>query len=277
MKTTLIVQLAVGAKVAPQLLPCVKSPPLVPVIAMLEIFRVALPVLLMEIVSGGLEVPTRRLLKIRLTGDNVIAGELMPIPVRDTPCGLPTALSVMVIAPVRVPAADGVNVTNMLQLAELARLLPQLLVCEKSPLATIPTKFRGRAALPFVSVTIWALLDEPTGWLAKFKLFAESVKVGELTTVTVDVAVLFSGLGSETEELTMAVFVIVPTVVGVTTMLTAAFTPVAIVPRLQVIVAAPVQLPWLDVTETKVTPAGNLSVSVTPVAGEGPLLLAVSV
>ena len=125
---TLIVQLALGARVWPQVLVWLKSPALLPVIAMLAMFSVAFPLLLMEMVSDGLDDPTSRLLKTKLPGESVIAGALMPIPVRETICGLPTALSAIMMAPVRVPVAVGVNVTKMLQLDWAARLVPQLLV-----------------------------------------------------------------------------------------------------------------------------------------------------
>lgn len=125
---TLIVQLALGARVWPQVLVWLKSPALLPVVAMLAMFSVAFPLLLMEMVSDGLDDPTSRLLKTKLPGESVIAGALMPIPVRETICGLPTALSEIMMLPVRVPVAVGVNVTKMLQLAWAARLLPQLLV-----------------------------------------------------------------------------------------------------------------------------------------------------
>ena len=44
------------------------------------------------------------------------AGALPPVPVRATLWGLPTALSVTVSDPGRIPAAVGVNVTLMVQL-----------------------------------------------------------------------------------------------------------------------------------------------------------------
>ncbi len=166
MKTTLIVQLALGASVWPHVLVWLKSPALVPVMAMLAMFSVAFPLLLMEMVSGGLDDPTSRLLKTKLPGERVIAGALMPMPVRETICGLPTALSEIVMAPVRVPVAVGVNVTNILQLDSAARLVPQLLVCAKSPLAVMLRLISGSAELVFVSVTPWVVLGVPTGWLA---------------------------------------------------------------------------------------------------------------
>ena len=49
--------------------------------------------------------------KVRLAGVSVtVPALLVPVPVNVTVCGLPAALSVNVIAPVRVPAAVGVNV-----------------------------------------------------------------------------------------------------------------------------------------------------------------------
>ena len=51
-----------------------------------------------------------------------------PVPERLTEWGLPVALSVMVMAPVRVPVAVGVKETLMEQLAAAAREGPQVLV-----------------------------------------------------------------------------------------------------------------------------------------------------
>jgi len=120
----------------------------------------------MEMVSDGLDDPTSRLLKTRLPGERVIAGALIPIPVRETICGLPTALSEIMMLPVRVPVAVGVNVTKMLQLDWAARLVPQLLVWAKSPLAVVIKLVSASAELVFVSVTPWVALGVPTGWLA---------------------------------------------------------------------------------------------------------------
>ena len=57
----------------------------------------------------------------------------MPVPERLTDWGLPAALSVMARAAARLPAAEGVKVTLMVQLALAASAMPQLLVWEKSP------------------------------------------------------------------------------------------------------------------------------------------------
>ena len=74
--------------------------------------------------------PTAWLLNVSLVGDKVTAADPLepPVPARLTVCGLPLALSVMLIEPNRDPAAVGVKVTLIVQL-ELAASEPgQLLV-----------------------------------------------------------------------------------------------------------------------------------------------------
>ena len=58
LKVTLIVQLAPGAIVVPQVLVSAKSPPFVPVVTMLETPSATVPVLLSVIVCAPLVVPT---------------------------------------------------------------------------------------------------------------------------------------------------------------------------------------------------------------------------
>ena len=74
------------------------------------------------------------------------APEETPVPVRLTVCVAGLALSVMVKEPLREPLAVGVKVTLRLQLALAARLEPQVLVWEKSPLAVMLVMLR--VALP---------------------------------------------------------------------------------------------------------------------------------
>ena len=98
--------------------------------------------------------------KLRLVGEKLIPGAVVPVPVRATVCGLPVALSVTVIAPVRAPAAVGVKITEIVQLAAGATDAPQVLVWLKSPLGVMLAMVR--VAVPvLVSVTTWALLDVP--------------------------------------------------------------------------------------------------------------------
>jgi hypothetical protein len=64
-----------------------------------------------------------------------------PVPERLTVCGLPLALSVMLSEAVRLPLAEGVNLTLIVQLAPAATLAPQLLLCAKS-LGFVPMSAR---------------------------------------------------------------------------------------------------------------------------------------
>jgi hypothetical protein len=87
-------------------------------------------------------VPTLCAGKVNEAGERLTTGVATPIPVRLTVCVAGLALSVMVTTPVLVPAAVGLKVTLRVQLALAARLAPQLLVWEKSPLAVMPVMLR---------------------------------------------------------------------------------------------------------------------------------------
>src|SRR5205085_11607618 len=69
-------------------------------------------------------------------------------------------------------------------------------------------------------------------------------------TVVVAVDELLAGFGSDSVALTVAVLVIVPGWTGTTCTVTVAEPPFAIVPRLQLTVEVPEQLPWLGTAET---------------------------
>jgi hypothetical protein len=99
--------------------------------------------------------------KPRLVVLSVTAASV-PVPVRETACGLPGALSLTVRDAVRVPLALGWNVTVMVHVALIARVFGftgQVLVWAKLealvPEIAIPVMVRGAVPL-FVSVTVWA-------------------------------------------------------------------------------------------------------------------------
>jgi hypothetical protein len=98
-------------------------------------------------------------------GERLTRGAV-PVPVRLTDWVAGLALSVIVTAPVRVPAAVGLKVTLSVQLALAARLEPQVLVWEKSPLAVMLEIVRAPLPL-FVSVIVSGGLVVPTTWLPK--------------------------------------------------------------------------------------------------------------
>src|SRR3989442_689783 len=85
-------------------------------------------------------------------------------------------------------------------------------------------------------------------------------------------AVLLAVFGSASLPFTVAVLVMVPAVAGaVALMVNVELAPAARLPTVQVTVPAEFVHPVL--AETKVTPAGRGSVTTTPVAGPGPLLV----
>ena len=91
-------------------------------------------------------------------------------------------MSLMVTLALRLPAALGVKVTEMVQVPLAARLLEQVLVWAKSaafvPLIAILLMLR--VAWPLLaSVTVWALLVVFTTWLAKLKLLGFKLAAGE--------------------------------------------------------------------------------------------------
>jgi hypothetical protein len=87
---------------------------------------------------------------------------------------------------------------------------------------------------------------------------------------------VFEPAGSVEVVVTVALLLpIKPPVSGaVTLMVIVAVCPLVIVPRVQVTGPDPAQLPRVVEALTKVTPAGSVSVTVTPVAVEGPLFWA---
>jgi hypothetical protein len=90
--------------------------------------------------------------KVKEVRERLTTGAV-PVPVRLTVWVAGLALSVMVTAPVLVPAAVGLKVTLSVQLPLTARLDLQVFVWEKSPLAVMLVMLR--VALPvFLSVTL---------------------------------------------------------------------------------------------------------------------------
>jgi hypothetical protein len=129
-------------------------------------------------VCTALIVPTVADAKVRTAGEIMIPEVgAIPVPLNATIWGEPVALSAMVIEPVRLPAAVGVNVTEIVQLAPIAKVAPQVCVCAKSPDAAIEAMV-STAVPELVKVNVWAELVVPSVCEAKVRLVAESVAVG---------------------------------------------------------------------------------------------------
>lgn len=129
-----------------------------------------------------------------------------PPPLKATVCGEPVTLSVIVTVPVRVPAAVGVKVTEIVQLPPAATLDPQFCVSAKSTDAVM--EVTDRAAVPgLVSVTVWAALVVPSLCGAKVRLAGESATAGAVTRETAPVPLRTTIWG---EPLALSVNVSVP-------------------------------------------------------------------
>ena len=107
----------------------------------------------------------------------------VPVPERVTSWGdPPLELSATFIVAVRAPTTAGFSETEMVQLALGARVAAQVVVCVKED-ASVPVKVIGLAlkvsARPpvLVTVTTCAALVDPTGVLAKVRVFGVSEAV----------------------------------------------------------------------------------------------------
>ena len=163
---TLTVQFPEPARAVPQVFAeMAKSPALAPERAMLAILIEAVPPLANVTDCGEVVAPTAVFAKERLAGITLAFPEL-PVPVSDTVCGLLVALSVMATVALRVPAAEGVNTTLMVQVPEPWSVVPQVFEeIAKSP-AFIPVRaalVMESGAVPwFCKVIVCAGLLVPT-------------------------------------------------------------------------------------------------------------------
>jgi hypothetical protein len=175
-KVTLIVQVAPTAKLAPQLLVCAKSPALAPVKPILLMVNTTPLEFASVTACDPLVVPTFWPLKVRVVGKRL--GGAVPVPTRPAAWGLLLASSVTVSVAPRVPVPVGVKVTLMVQLFPAARLVPQLLVCPKSPpfapVTAMPLIVKA-VAPGFASVRAWDALAVPIVWAANVSVAGERV------------------------------------------------------------------------------------------------------
>src|SRR6476646_6062990 len=105
--------------------------------AMLETVSPAVPEFVRVTGVGGLVVPTCCEPKVRLVGERDTAGAggggaAAPVALSAAWCGLPDALSVIVRLALRVPVAEGENVTEAAHDAPAASVLAHVFVCAKS-------------------------------------------------------------------------------------------------------------------------------------------------
>lgn len=132
LNTSEIVQFAVGATGAVQLLVRLKSDGLGPARETADTCSGAVPVLSTVSVCGAPAVPSVMVGKEGTVGEKTIAGDgAIPVPFKARVCGLPGALSATWNAADKGPAVAGMKVMLMEQLPLGARVAKQVLDCEK--------------------------------------------------------------------------------------------------------------------------------------------------
>lgn len=173
-KVTPIVQLALAAKVpfgAHAFVPLTSAKLLLlePVIEKVPIVTGPVPVLVTVTFCAGLVEFTGCEANVRLLGVTVtVAGPFTAVPVNVTVCGLPLALSVKVIAPVRVPAAVGLNVIWKAQGVPSTAMLGHCAVVAPAKSPVVAMLLNVTLTPPVLdTVTVCAALVVPTVWLAK--------------------------------------------------------------------------------------------------------------
>src|SRR5208337_4892476 len=126
------------------------------------IVSAALPVLLRVTGCDPLVVPRFWLPNVRLPGETPATGAVAtPVPVKFTVCGLPLALSVKFSEALRLPVADGVNVTLTAQAPLGVTVAPVQVsaLLAKSPAFVPPIVTVEMVRLPvpvLVTVSAWA-------------------------------------------------------------------------------------------------------------------------
>lgn len=87
------------------------------------IVNVVVPTFVNVTILAAVVVPTDTEPKLKLVGESFA---VVPVPLSETCCGLPAALSVTLRAALREPIAPGLKVTLMVQLALAANEAPQV-------------------------------------------------------------------------------------------------------------------------------------------------------
>jgi hypothetical protein len=172
LKTIVAVQLADAARVVPQVLVEILNSPAFPPVMATEVMLIddELP-LFSVVVWLALVIPTATLAKLRLVGDTVTPVEdVEPVPDNEAVWGLFPAPSETVSVAARAPDAVGLNATVTEQLADAARLAPQVFEeMLKSP-KFVPVMDTLLIVIdvvpPFFSVAVCDALMEPTATVA---------------------------------------------------------------------------------------------------------------
>jgi len=178
-------------------------------------------------------------------------------------------------------ARNGTAIVNVLEAPAVPGVTDPGLNPPVAPLGKpVAASVTALAKLPLLGITLIVnVADCPAKTVCDCAALA-TVKPEPVAAFTVVVALaeLFAGVGSVTALVTLTDAFTVPLAVVVTITVAVTVATLAIVPMVQVIVpAASVHVPCVAVPETNVTFAGTGTVAVTPVAGDGPAFVTVTV
>jgi len=110
---------------------------------------------------------------LRACGEALVEA-VVPVPESGINCGLLLSESFTTNVPVKLPVADGLKFTPILQLAFEAKLLVQVLLRIANMEFVVDALLKLTAVLPwFVNVTVWVALAPPLGSLPKLTYSGE--------------------------------------------------------------------------------------------------------
>jgi hypothetical protein len=183
LNTTLAEQLAAAARLVPHVLvEMAKAAALAPEMAILLMGMAALVPLLNVTICAELVEPTAVAAKDTPAGAAVtvpVPLEPVAVPDKATLCGLPVPVSVNLSVALRAPATVGAKIMSVVQLAEAARLVPQVLLKIVKSLGSVPEIAMlpmVMAVVPlFVSVIAFCAPLPATGTEAQLRLAGETV------------------------------------------------------------------------------------------------------
>lgn len=196
-----------------------KSPGLAPLKLMLPMLIAAVFPLVRITAFWPLRVPVATAAQLRLEGETALAPVDDPTPESATTCGLLVAESAKLRLAVRVPAAPGRNTTLAMQVPEIARLVPQVVLeIAKSDAfgpVTAMLVILMDAPGPFDNVTDCAGLLVPTNVEENERLAGDADAVAGVVPPTPESATICGLPGAESVKFRLAVRV--PEALGLNT------------------------------------------------------------
>jgi hypothetical protein len=150
--------------------------------------KAAVPEFFTVTTCAAVVTPTLVEANVSVVGVSVTAGAVAaaPVPVKDTDCGVPVALSAIERAAVNAPATNGLNSTDTVQVAPTASEVVHVVADFRKEVAPVPvmvSEVNVNAAVPeFFTVTTCAAVVTPTVVDANVSVVGVSVTAGATAT-----------------------------------------------------------------------------------------------